>query len=644
MSFFASGSTGIQTSNQNTEPFPDPFCDYASMAMPSSLEDALKWCEYIMLANGVYRSAIDRVVSYFITDVEIEGASSEEKEKWKDFLHDTVGIQKLLRQVALDYLTYGNSFTSLIMPFTRYLSCPKCGFETVVKRIQDNPKFEFEWKDHEFIAKCIFCQYSGKWTHIDRRSTDESALTIKRWSPHEIELLWDPYSDDVNFIWKIPQHYKKHINSGKRFHLERAPWEIIQAVKNDNHLRFDSDVIYHAKEETLAGITNKGWGVSRILSNFRQAWYVQVLHRYNEAIALDYVIPFRLITPTPRGGGESNDPLLTMDMGGFSNQVQHMLRKRRKDPAAWNTLPFPIQYDALGGEASALAPQELLEQGIDTLLNSVGVPVEFYKANLSIQGAPAALRLMESNWSHLTYMMNRFLQWAVRRVSSALSWDEVTVRMAKPSAQDDLNKQMAKLQLMMGKSISQTTGLKSVGIDYQSEQKKMFEEEKFMAEESQKAQEEIEASGLGDLMASGALTAPQGMPPGGDPAAMGGMPPGGGGMPPGGGGMPPGGGAPPAGGAPPVPGLPPNPVDAILAKLPRSDMQPITPQELQSMAQTTAQEIFALPETAKDSALIRLKKENPTLHALVKSQLEDMRNQGAQQGIMMQQQAARGGQ
>jgi hypothetical protein len=72
-------------------------------------------------------------------------------------------------------------------------------------------------------------------------------------------------------------------------------------------------------------------------------------------------------------------------------------------------------------------------------------------------------------------------------------------------------------------------------------------------------------------------------------------------------------------------------------------MQPITPQELQAMAETTAQQIFQLPESAKDSALIRLKKENPTMHSLVKAKLSDMRQQGAQQGIAMQQQAARGG-
>ena len=53
------------------ERFPDPFCDIASLSMPESIQTALRWTEYVMNANGPYRQAIDRVVSYFITEIEI---------------------------------------------------------------------------------------------------------------------------------------------------------------------------------------------------------------------------------------------------------------------------------------------------------------------------------------------------------------------------------------------------------------------------------------------------------------------------------------------------------------------------------------------------------------------------------------------
>jgi len=58
-----------------------------------------------------------------------------------------------------------------------------------------------------------------------------------------------------------------------------------------------------------------------------------------------------------------------------------------------------------------------------------------------------------------------------------------------------------------------------------------------------------------------------------------------------------------------------------------------------------AQQIMGMPEAQKDSELIKLKKADPTLHALVKSQINDMRQQAKTQGgaAMMQQQFGKQG-
>lgn len=534
---------------------------------------------------------------------------------------------------------YGNFFASLVLPFRRSLSCPGCGFEAPLRQIHGNDKFGFSFSAGEFRVTCPFCQYSGAWTHTDRRTTEEEDIIVKRWNPHEMDLVWDPYTDQVSHIWKIPPHYKQYISKGTLFHLERAPWEVLQAIKHNRQIEFNKEVIFHGKENTFAGILNKGWGISRVLTNFRQAWYLQVLHRYNEAIGLDYIIPFRVITPEPRpggagGGGEGTDPLFTADLGGFVGQVNGMLGKRKRDPTSWFTLPFPIRYQALGAEASQMAPYQLMDQALDTLLNAVGVPVEFYKGSLSIQAAPVALRLMESNWSHLTYMLNRFLQWLVDKISATLSWDEVTAVMARPSHADDLNRQLAKLQLMLGQQISQTTGLKSVGLSFDDEQKRMLEEQKFIAEESQKAQEELQASGLGDQLAQ--ATGQPGMGPGASPGAIGAM---GGPIP--GGSVPAQGGASGASGDPSQPmGQPMDPVQAVLAQIPSGNEANLTPMDLESIAQTVAQQLFAMQPSQRNSALRQLKQRSPTIHSLVKSLLEGLNTKAEATGRQMSQQQA----
>jgi hypothetical protein len=53
-----------------------------------------------------------------------------------------------------------------------------------------------------------------------------------------------------------------------------------------------------------------------------------------------------------------------------------------------------------------------------------------------------------------------------------------------------------------------------------------------------------------------------------------------------------------------------------------------------------AQQILGMPESQKDSELIQLKKSDPTMHSLVKSQIEDIRRQAQTAGgaqVMAQQ-------
>lgn len=630
MSTLPNASMGYNTLGrgaQADERFPDPFCDVASLAMPESIQTALRWCEYIMNANGPYRQAVDRVVSYFITEVEIKDTGDkkvgrEEKEKYRLFLEETVGIRNVLHSVALDYLTYGNSFTSLLVPFRRYLSCPTCDLEMPLDKVVNSPQCAFKWTNFEFHATCPKCKTSSKWRHIDRRSGKNDDISIKRWSPHEIDLLWDPYTEHCTYVWKIPEDYRNLIRQGHLHQLERASWEIIQAVKHNQNLLFDPGVIFHLKEDALAGMRNRGWGISRILANFRQAWYVQILHRYNEAVALDYVIPFRVITPAPRGGdGQSGDPVHTINLSSFSSRVQGMIRARRTDPARWNVLPFPVNYQALGGDATQLAPRELMDQGLDTLLKCIGMPVELFNGTLSFQSAPAALRLFEANWSHLPHNLNRFLSEFVSGLSKIMNWEPVAAKLVRVTHADDLNRQMAKLQLMQGQQISKSTGLGSVGLDYEEEMKRMLEEEKIYAEEQARMQTEMQQSqqmqalsqppdmlaGVGDTGAS-ATGMPQGSPP---PAA---------------------------------PGMPPSPVDQFLLQRQNSPNVPRTPEEMQQQAQLIANQLLSLPESIKDSELIKLKRTDQTMHALVTSIIDDIRQQARSQGgaMLMAQQFGQG--
>ena len=562
-----------------------------------------------------------RTVAYFLTSIDVkplhrqDELGEDEKEKWKNFLNKQLGIISVLQSIGVDRECYGNSFTSVLVPFRRLLGCPKCFSRFPLQIVMETPSFKFSWSDLWFHATCPKCQFSGRWEVKDQVERDEEKLKIKRWSPHEIELIVDQFSEDVAFVWRIPEEYRRLVRQGTMHTLEHVNLRVLDAIRKNQLFKFAPGVIYHSKEPSLAGMRVRGWGISRTLLNFRQVWYVQVMHRYNEALALDYIIPFRVITPAARPGsgvnsGMGQDPLLTVNMGDFMGTVRSMIRRRRRDPATWNTLPFPIQYQALGGDASQLAPRDLLDQGIEVLLNGAGTPVEMFKGSLTLQAAPVALRLFESTWASLVHQNNDFLRWLCQEVSQIMQWEAVDASLQPVTYADDISRQLAILQLMTGQAISGTTGLRTLGLDWKDEKRTQAEEARYETEQQARMQEEMDQSAFGQSLAKG-------QPPG---AAAGGSAP------------PPGGGAPPpaAGGAPPQGVAQQGAISSFLGS--GALTVPSSPEDMLETAKSLAMQLLAEPEAQRRTELIELKKKHEVLWNLVKGQLQSIRGQARSAG------------
>jgi hypothetical protein len=322
------------------------------------------------------------------------------------------------------------------------------------------------------------------------------------------------------------------------------------------------------------------------------------LHRYNEAIGLDYIIPFRVITPGKNSGSGEADPLYHTNIGSFLARVMGMIRRNRRDPGQWNALPFPVEYQTLGGEGKQLAPYELLTAGIDELLNDMGFPAEMYKATLQVQAAPMALRLFERTWTSLTSALNGWINWFFDQITDVLNWEKITGRMQPVTLAEDIEKKQIQLQLASAQQVSKQTAYAPFGIDYRQEIRRMFEEEKFFRQESSRFQkeqgraQELESTFEAAQQAAQAPPGQMGPPMAGAPAGAPMMGPGGaGGV---------------AGGT--------------------------TPADLMSQGEQIAMQLLGMPYEARKSQLLQIKKSDATLHAIVIQKMEELRQQAQSQG------------
>jgi hypothetical protein len=318
-----------------------------------------------------------------------------------------------------------------------------------------------------------------------------------------------------------------------------------------------------------------------------------------------------------------------MNLGHFNSRVMAMFAKHRRDPTTIHALPFPVDLQLLGAEGKNLAPTDLLDHGTDEFLNAQGVPAEMYRGTLQWQAMPTALRLFERTWVSLVTDLNALINWSFKRISKLNNWENLKGRLQPVTLADDIEKKQIQLQLAAGQQISKQTALAPFGINFRDEIKRVLEEEEFTQEALARFQEEmVKKQELQNTLAQGAA----GVAPPGMPGAMPGMAPAGG-MPPG---MPPPGAAPApmpaAGGA----GMMPPPGGAPGGGT--------TPEDMMLQAEQMAQQLLGMPLEIRKSELLKIKKSNETLHALIISKLNSIRQQAKTQGgYQLIQQMAGGG-
>lgn len=610
-------ATGTDGYNRHRSAFPDPWLDYSSTQMPRSIYDVLRWSEHVFLNDGTYSMAVRRVVRYFLTKIELSEASEEEKEKYEEFLRDDFEIMSVLAQAGDDYMIYGNVFRYFFVPFRRYLRCPKCGIWRPINQVDYT--FRVESKRGFFTAICSNpkCKHNGEFIRDDRPTHDADGVRIGRPSPHRIRIVPHPISGEVTYYWDLDPWLRSEIKKGSKTYIEDTPWEIVQTVLKDEMLRFNKESFFHMKEDAPSGVWVGGWGIPRMFSNFKQAWSNQILKRYYEAFALDYVIPFRTLTPKP-GTSREGDPMLHMDMADFNAQIMAMFRMHRQDPTTVHALPFAVEMQMLGAGGSQLMPVELLKIGTEDLLNGLGVPVEFFRGTIQdIRALPAVLRLFEMTWSGLTDGLNSMLGWLCERLSGLKNWEKVKARLQPPTIAYDLERKQLLLQLSAGQQISRDTAWAPFGLNVREEIRKMLQEERVIQDEMADFQEQqAKKQELQSTMAMGAAgmlqpTAGPGMPAQpGAPVPAGGVPQGG---------NPPAQGAAPAGAVPPGTPPPISPAD-------------MTPQDLNAQAESYAMRLLSMPYEMRRSQLNDIKKSNETLHALIISKMQTIRSKAQTQG------------
>lgn len=625
-------SRSIWSQNPN-EAFPDPFDDIASKHISRNWRNVLEWCQTMYTTNGLYSRALQNAVSYFLTSVHVEDVDDEKTEQYREYFTEHLDSLTSLRKLFNDKDCYGNGFASLLIPFQRILSCKTCGFQLTIRHWYDYAPSQFHHHGSTFTVTCPRCKARGPARVDDKTSTDYREYRIKHWSPLEMEIRHDLFTDDVIYRWRIPETYRHDLSRHGRdaiWHLERQPLEVLDAIHTNSLYEFHPGVIFHAKDPSVSGLQLRGWGVPRVFCNYRQLYYVQVLRRFNEAIGIDYVIPIRLITPAPRTAGQTFsdgvDPSELVDPITMKSHFNRIMRNRRQNPTGWEFMPFPVEYRVLGGDANQLAPSELINRANEDLLLETGMPVELWKGSLQFQAAPVALRLFQANHSHIPFQANKFLMFVMEQSHLALNWDRCKASLRRVDLADDIEKHQLALALMPQGFIAPSTVVNSLGHNFRQEVRRALEDQQEVAELTKEKQEEMEKTEMASQVFGPSVM--QQMMAGGQPGQPGQPAPSG----PASAGAPPPGGGDPAmtGAAGPTgatqPGVTGYPVTDYIASAGPGEEIPYD--EMEQVSTELSDALLAIPNTAVRRRELRmLQEQKPMLHKIVRTKMDQTRQQ-----------------
>lgn len=454
-----------------------PLFDFLTAFAPRKLKDLFRLCEYLYFNCSQIFAALQKFCTYPITEIVYDTTNEGLKTKYEDLHNKKLKTKRWLIKAAIDKFVYGNAFYSMYSPFVRFLRCPACRQLSNAGSVS----YKFRLKKLSFSYQCASCRAkvdAGPDDVVDKPITRPDKIAIIRWDPKLIDIDYNPITGHSEYYWTIPKEMKERVAKNNKHLIDSLPMEFLRAMRDDKIFKFAENQVFHMKMDAPAGIEAQ-WGFPPLASTIKLFFYAAVLRKANEAIALDYVVPLRIISPKQSTGNA--DPLLTMNLATWTTEMKHSVKRWRRDPLHIMWSPVPAEVTHLGGQARALMTLGEVQAAEDNIIAAMGLPKEFIYGGFSAMGSGIQLRVLENQLVHQTGDLNDFLQWITDNAGRKLGWGPMPTELAPFRFIDDVQQKALLMQLNMvdpqgGPWISKTTLGKPFDVDPIEERKKRKQE------------------------------------------------------------------------------------------------------------------------------------------------------------------------
>lgn len=455
--------------------YPSPYFDIASTYVPPTLKLLFSMTRYFYYSNSIISPTIYRLAEYPVTSVCYEKARGGEdvtdatKELWRRLLEETLHIQRLQIEINLDYYVYGNCFISISYPFVRNLECPSCKKKTAITKFKWG-KDQLQWKRFQFVGPCPKCKREKViFKVVDVPIRNRSQIKIIRWNPMQVDIEHNPLTGRSTYIYHVGAVERKAIQLGKKDALETTPWIFIEAVKKSGDVELEHSNLFHFKRPSISD-QDMGWGMPLILPVIKDAYYAQILRKGQEAVAVEHIVPLRILFPTQNG---DVSPFVSANLGTWRAKMEDEIKRWRQDPNYISIAPIPAGLINIGGDAKALLITPELQYTKQQIYEGLGVPMEVLTGGATYAGNNVSMRILENHFLTTFKLHDEFLKWLSSRLARYCKIPEIYCRQEKFRMADDIQLKQILMNLQQLGKVSATTLLRIFDLDYNVEQEQL---------------------------------------------------------------------------------------------------------------------------------------------------------------------------
>jgi hypothetical protein len=231
-----------------------------------------------------------------------------------------------------------------------------------------------------------------------------------------------------------------------------------------------NDNFYHLKTPSVAGYSS-GWGVSPLTPALKLYLYNSILRKSVEAIGLEHITPQRILYPQ----GMNNDPTAMVSMNKWKEQVTNAIERWRMDPNYVMLAPFPTGVANIGGQGRAFMPTAEIKQTDQDMLMALDIPIEFVYGGLKLDTGSVSLRILENQLKPYVSQLTHYTNWIIDTINAKYQKNYCHVKFGDFTLADDLMKRQL-LVSMAGQGASMHTVQESLGLDPEEERNRLVKD------------------------------------------------------------------------------------------------------------------------------------------------------------------------